>query len=45
MKHFSINLIGPGPAPNLRLEGTTRIVISANGIERVFADTFSAVCR
>ena len=45
MKHFSINLIGQGQAPNLRLEGATRIVISANGIERVFTDTFSAVCR
>ena len=45
MKNFAINLIGQGPAPNLRLAGVTRIVISANGIERLFTDTFSAICR
>lgn len=45
MKHFDINLIGRGQTPNLRLQGVTRIVISANGIERVFTDTFTAVCH
>jgi hypothetical protein len=44
-KDFNINLIGQARAPDLTLQGVTRIVISANGVERVFTDTFSAVCR
>ena len=45
MKHFNITLVGQGQAPDLTLQGVLRIVISANGIERVFTDTFTAVCR
>lgn len=45
MQHFTINLIGQGQTPNLRLQGALRIVISANGVERVLIDTFTAVCR
>jgi hypothetical protein len=45
MKTLNINLVGQGTTPNLRLQGFTSIVISANGVERVFTDTFTAVCH
>ena len=45
IRSFRLNVFGQGQTPNFLLEGILRIVISANGIERVYTETFTAVCH